>query len=82
MKVLSDSGCHLMIRRLVRGFNGHNTLTEAGFLAPVRQSLVGLPGAEHEDRLRIANRRDDRIVVDFEMSRKSSLTVVIGRYLL
>jgi len=82
MKVLSNFGCYLMIRHLVRGFNGHNTFTEAGFLEPVRQSLLGLPGAEYEDGLRVGNRRDDRIVVHVEISRKSSLTVVIGRYLL
>jgi hypothetical protein len=46
------------------------------------QFALRLTRTEYQNGFRITNTRNDRIVVDIEMSRKGSLSAIICRYLL
>jgi len=80
--VLSDLRRNLMARHPIDGFNAHDACIEVVFVESLLQLALGLTGTEYQDGLRIANTRNDRIVIDIELSGKPSLAAIIGRYLL
>jgi len=80
--VLSDFLRNLMVHHPIDGFNAHDASVEIVFVEPLLQFPLGLTGTEYQNRLCIANTRNDRIVIDIELSGKPSLATVIGRYLL
>jgi hypothetical protein len=82
VKVLSDFRRNLMVRHPINGFNAHDVSVEVVFVESLLQFPLGLTGAEYQNGLCIANTRNDRIVVDIELSRKLSLAAIIGPYLL
>jgi hypothetical protein len=80
--VLSDFRRNLMIRHLVNGLNAHDASIEVVFLEPFFQFSLGLARTEYQNGFCIANTRNDRIIVDVEMSRKPLLPAIVCRYLL
>jgi len=80
--MLLDFRRNLMIRHLVNGFHAYDASTEVGFLEPLLQFTLGLTWAEDQNRFGITSARNDRIVVDIEISCKPSLAAVICWYLL
>ena len=68
-KVLSSFRCDLTIGHLVNGFNGYDAPPELAFLDAFLQLDLGLTRAEQQNSIRITNARNDRIVVNVELSR-------------
>jgi hypothetical protein len=82
LEMLSNLCRDLTIRHLVNRFHTHDASIEVVFLEPLLQFALGLTGSEYQNGIRITNTRNDRIVVDVELSRKPSLAAIICRYLL
>ena len=80
-KVLSNFHCNLSIRHLVNCFNTYNPSAQLDSLKTFLQFALGLTRTKYQKSFGIPNTRNDRIVVNVEMSRKRSLTVIICRYL-
>jgi len=81
-KVPSNLRRNLAIRHLVDCFNTYDASAEADSLKTFLQFALCLTRTKYQNEFRITNARDNRIVLDAEMSRKSSLSTIICRYLL
>src|SRR5271157_2759474 len=81
-KVPSNFRCNLAIRHLVDCFNTYDASAKVDSFKTFLQLALCLTRTEYQNGFRITNARDDRIVVDVEMSRKGSLSAIICRYLL
>ena len=82
LKVLSNFRRDLTISHLVNCFNANDASTELVSLDPFFQLALCLTRAKYQNRFRITNTRNYRIIVNVEMSRELSLAAVICRYLL
>ncbi len=81
-KVLSNLRPDLTIRHLVNCFNTYDASTEVIFFKTFFQFILCLTRTKYQNSLCITNRRNDRIIINVEMSRKSSLAAIIRGYLL
>ena len=69
-----------MISHLVNGFNTYYASTEFFSLNTFLELPLCLTRTEYQNRFCITNARNYRVVVNVEMSRKSSLAPIIWRY--
>jgi hypothetical protein len=81
-KVPSNFRRNLPIRHLVGCFNAYDASTEVVSFKTFLEFSLRLTRTEYQNRLRITNSRDYRVVVDVEMSRECLLAAVTCRYLL
>ncbi len=80
-KVPSNFRRNLAIRHLVDCFNTYDAFAKVDFFKTFLQFALCLTGTEYQNGFRLTNARDNRIVVNVEMSRRGSLSAVICRYL-
>ena len=78
--MLSNSRRNLTIRHPVHGFNAYDPSTKPVFLKTLLEFALCLTRTEYQNRFCITNARNHRVVVNVEMSRKSSLAPIIWRY--
>jgi hypothetical protein len=81
-KVLSNFSRNLPIRHFVYGFNPNDAPTEIVVLKTFFQFTLRLARTKDQQSFGLPNTRNDRIVVNVEMSRECSLAVIICWYLL
>src|SRR4030065_1788607 len=82
LEVPSNFRCNLTISHPVNGFNTDDASTQFVSLETFLQLALGLTRTKYQNRFCITNTRNDRIVVNVEMSRKLSLAAIICRHLL
>ena len=80
--MLSNLRRDLTIRHLINRFNTCDAPTEVISFKTFFQFILCLTRTKYQNRLCITNTRNDRIIVNVEMSRKSSLAAIIRGYLL
>ena len=80
--MLSNFRRNLAIRHLVNCFNTYDTSTEVVSFKTLFQFALCLTRTKYQNRFCITNRRNYRIVVNIEMSRKRSLEAILCWYLL
>jgi len=81
-KLPSNLRSNLAIRHLVDRFNTYDASTKVDSFKTFLEFTFCLTRTEYQNGFRVTNAGDDRIVVDVEMSSKSSLSAIICRYLL
>ena len=78
LKVLAHIRYNLSIRHLVHGFNGHDAATGFVFLDPFLEFALGLARTKDKNRLGIACKRNDFVVITVKMARELALARIIG----
>ena len=81
-KVLSDLRRDLTLGHLINCLDTYDASTEPGSFETLSQFILCLAGTEYQNGFCITNGRNDSIIEDVEMSRKSSLAAVVRGYLL
>jgi hypothetical protein len=76
LEVLPSFRRNLTISHFVNCFNGYDASTEFAFLDAFLQLALGLTRAKQQNRIRITNTCNDRIVVNVELSRYLFLAVI------
>ena len=73
--------CNLPIGRAVHSLDRNNSRAELVLQQSSLQFSLGLARTQNEERARIANSRNHRVVIDVELSCEHPLTTIVRRHL-